>query len=655
MSTIPAPGRFIGASVQRREDPRLLTGHGHYVDDVLLPGMLHVAFLRSPVARARIAAIDTSGAVRSPGVVAVLTGRDIGPDGPKLWAHGSDSQPFPLIAVLAVDDVRFVGDPVAMVVAESRYLAEDACELIDVEYDIEPAVIGRATAAGDTNVVHPDLGTNVAWSGEAEAGEVAEALAGCVHVITETIHQHRHLNVPMEGRAIVAHWEPAEQHLTVYASSQNPHQDRAFLAGAFGIPEHQIRVTMRDVGGGFGQKIQMTREEAAVVLASRRLAVPVKWIEDRVENLSTANSARDEQMTVTLGFDAGGILKAARIDYLGDIGAYPLLRPGTLAMIASRVFPGPYRFTHYGWSGSTVYTNTCGLGAYRGPWMMETTGREITMDIAARRMGIDPAQLRRINTITEAELPYTSASGAVYDRISPARTLEAALEAVDYEGFRRRQAEARRGGRYLGIGLSHYVEPTAGSGEGPSATEVATVRVEPSGKVNLLMGTGSHGHSLETTMVQVVAERLGVPLQDVVLLQGDTAVSPYGGGTMGSRSAVMAGGAARIAATEVREKAIAIAAHLMEAAPEDLELADGVVMVRGDATSRMTLGAGSRGRILWRRAACPTAWRPAWRPRRAMRPPARRTPTPPRSAPARSTSRPASSPCSSSSSGRTAA
>jgi carbon-monoxide dehydrogenase large subunit len=487
--------------------------------------------------------------------------------------------------------VRFVGDPLAIVIAESRYLAEDAAEMIDVDYDLQTPVIGREPATRDAEIVHPELSTNRAWSMSVEEPDVAAALAMCADVVTETIHQHRHVNVPMEGRAIIAHWEPAEEHLTVYASSQNPHQDRGFLARVLGIPEHQVRVTMRDVGGGFGQKISVTREETAVVMAGRRLSVPIKWIEDRVENLTAANSARDEQMTVTLGFDADGILQVARTDYLGDIGSYPQLPPGILATIAARAFPGPYRFAHYGWAGRAVYTNTCGVAAYRGPWMMETTAREIVMDIAARELGIDPAELRRRNTVHEEELPYTTPSGEVYERISPLRTLDAALEAVDYEGFRARQVEARRSGRYLGIGISHYVEPTGGGGVGPSATEVATIRVEPSGKVQVLMGTGSHGHSLETTMVQVVADHLGVALQDVVLLQGDTAISPYGGGTAGSRSAVKGGAAARLSAIKLREKAVAIAAHLMEAAVDDIEVADGVFSVKGSpGDPQITLG-----------------------------------------------------------------
>jgi carbon-monoxide dehydrogenase large subunit len=590
MTPLVGPGRFVGASVQRREDPRLLTGHGHYVDDVVLPGMLHAAFLRSPIARGEIVGLDIEAATAASGVVAVFTGEDLRDDAATLWNYGSEDHPFPPVPALAVGDVRFVGDPIAIVIAESRYLAEDACELIEVDYEARTPVIGRRPATADTEIVHPEVGTNIAWSMSGKSPAVEDALAACEHVVTETIHQSRHVNVPMEGRGLVAHWEPAEAHLTVYASSQNPHQDRSFLSALLGIPEHQVRVTMRDVGGGFGQKISVTREETAVVMASHRLCLPVKWIEDRVENLIAANSARDEEMTVTLGFDADGTLHAARMDYLGDVGCYPQLPPGILAIIGSGAFPGPYRFQHFDWSGRTVFTNTCGLAAYRGPWMMETTGREITMDIAARQLGIDPAELRRRNTLHEDELPYTTATGAVYERLSPRQTLEAALEEIDYAGFRARQAQLREAGRYLGIGISHYVEPTGGGDVGPTATEVATIRVEPSGKVQLYMGTGSHGHSLETTMVQVVAEHLGVPIEDVVLHQGDTQTSPYGGGTVGSRSAVKAGAAARLSAIQVREKVVAIAAHLMEAAPEDLELTDGVITVKGSPEGRMTLG-----------------------------------------------------------------
>jgi carbon-monoxide dehydrogenase large subunit len=355
-----------------------------------------------------------------------------------------------------------------------------------------------------------------------------------------------------------------------------------------------IRVTMRDVGGAFGQKIPRGREEMVAVLASRRLGVPVKWIEDRQENLMAANHARDEQMTVSLGVDERGCIQAARAEYLGDVGAYPFFPPFVIGHMALTLLPGPYRLAHYGWSGEAVYTNTSGAGAYRGPWMMETVSREIVVDVLARELGMDPAELRRRNLISAADLPYTTITGSEYDRITPLETFEATLEAVGYDAFRKRQRELRAEGRYLGVGICTYVEPTAG-GQGSSfGVEAATIRIQPSGKVDVLMGTGSHGHSLETTMVQVVADQLGVPIEDVRLHQGDTEVSPYGGGTAGSRSAVIAGGAARISSARLRTKVLEIAAHMLEAAADDLEIERAVISVKGSPDASLSLAEVAR-------------------------------------------------------------
>lgn len=578
----PAAGRFVGARVQRREDPRLLTGHGTYVDDVRLPGMVHAAFVRSPMAHARITAIDAEPALTVPGVVGVWTGAELNGDaaGP-LWDYGSEQTPFPRITALADGEVRFVGDPVAIVIADSRAVAEDAAEMVVVDYEPLPVVVGRENALTTDARTHSEMDTNVAWdAGSDPDAELDAAFERSAHVIERTFRQHRHVNVPMEPRGLVAHWERGSEQLTVHIASQNPHSDREFFSRVLGVPEQQVRVTMRDVGGGFGQKIFRGRDETAVVLASRRLGRPVKWIEDRQENLLAANHARDEQITLRMGVDEDGVIQALYAEQLADLGAYPYLGGMMPAMLALNVLPGPYRVGHYGWRGRSVFTNTSGLGAYRGPWMMETVGRELMMDHVAQELGIDPAELRRRNIIGASDLPYTTATGSEYVDMTPAETYEQALEAIGYDAFRARQAQARAQGRYLGIGISTYIEPTAMVG-GPMGVEVATIRIEPSGKVNVLMGTGSHGHSLETTMVQVVADQLGVPIEDVRLLQGDTAVSPYGGGTAGSRSAVIAGGVARTSAIKLREKVTALAAHMLEAAAEDLEIEDGVISVRG--------------------------------------------------------------------------
>jgi len=591
---IPA-GRYIGARVQRREDPRLLTGHGTYVDDVRLPGMLHLAFARSAFGHARITSIELEQARRLPGVVAVWSGAELNGDSAEPLLDFSALGGPPAQYALADDEVRYFGEPVAVVVAENRYLAEDAVDAIVIEYDPLPAVIGRERALADQALAHGGLASNVGWSGASEPDSALDdALAACAHVTTHTVHQHRHVNAPMEPRGIVASWDAASGELTVHVSSQNPHADRDYFARILGIGEHRVRATMRDVGGAFGQKIPRGREEAVAVLASRRLGVPVKWIEDRQENLMAANHARDEQMTVSLGVDEGGRIRAARAEYLGDLGAYPFYPPFAIGQMALEVLPGPYPLEHYGWSGQTVFTNTSGSGAYRGPWMMETVAREIVVDVLARELGMDPAELRRRNVISAADLPYTTITGSEYDRMTPLETFEATLEAVGYDAFRERQRELRGEGRYLGIGICTYVEPTAGLQGSPLGVEAATIRIQPSGKVDVLMGTGSHGHSLETTMIQVVADHLGVPIEDVRLHQGDTAVAPFGGGTAGSRSAVIAGGVARISAIRLRAKVLEIAAQMLEAAADDLEIERAVISVKGSPDVSLSLAEVAR-------------------------------------------------------------
>ena len=576
-----AAGRFVGARVQRVEDPRLLTGNGRYVDDVKLPGMLHAAFLRSPLAHARIRSIDAQQALLVPGVVAVWTGPELNGDvtGP-LWNPGTEEFAYPPVYPLASGSVRHVGDPVAMVIAGDRYVAEDALELIDVDYEPLPAVIGRRHALQTTDTAHDELDDNLAWSAVSADPELDAVLARSAHVFTHTMQQHRYVAVPMEPRGIVADWHPGEQQLVAYVASQGPHLDRTNLATQLGLPEHRVRVIQRDVGGSFGQKIFRGREETAAVLASRRLGRPVKWIEDRTENLTAASHSRDEEMTLRIGVDEDGTIQAIQADYLNDVGAYPGFGGAMPGVLALTVLPGPYRVPHYEWSGKSVFTNTGSQGAYRGPWLMETVAREIMMDVVARGLGMDPAELRRRNLLSAEEMPYKTVTGRNYDRMTPAEVFEAALAEIGYGEFRERQRELRDQGRYLGIGLCTYIEPTA-SPIGRGAVEVATVRIEPSGKINVLTGTGSHGHSIETTIAQVVADQLGVPLEDVRILQGDSAISPYGGGTAGSRTAVMAGGAARVSATQLREKVLAIAGHLLEAAPEDLEIELGTISVKG--------------------------------------------------------------------------
>jgi aerobic carbon-monoxide dehydrogenase large subunit len=584
---VPA-ARFIGRSVHRKEDRRLLTGHGQYVDDVVLPGMLHAAFLRSEVAKATIGKLDATAASQLPGVVAVLTWRDFDGRFGEAW-HAMLGDQLQVPPPLAATDVRHVGEPIAVVVAESRYVAEDACELI--ELDLKPAdpVVDFATAAQDTeHLVHG------AWGFPSNAmvevpftplsPDLDGAFAAAEHVVECTIRQNRYLCVPMEGRGIVASWTPGRDELDVVCSCQGVHETRNFFARYLQIPEGSIRVSARDVGGGFGQKMFVFREECAIVLASRLLGRPVKWIEDRRENLIAAGHARNEMGTVRLAIDADHVIQGITIEHVADVGAFPPCP----AVIDPQLLPGPYRIPRLGFSMALVWTNTMGKAAYRGPWMFETTAREMAIDHAARTLGIDPVELRRRNLLSQDDLPFTSPGGKVFDEITPRETLDQALDMLDYDAFRKEQTEARAARRLLGLGVSAYVEPT--SMAAPTlATEGATVRVESSGKVVAYLGTTSHGQSVETTMAQIVAETLGVDYADVTVVQADTQSTPYGPGTGGSRTAVVAGGAAREAAAAVREKVLAVAAHALEAAPEDLDVAEGTVFVKGTPSISVTL------------------------------------------------------------------
>lgn len=574
-----AAGRFVGQSVRRVEDRRLVSGTGRYVDDVRLPGMLHAAFLRSDLARARIRSLDPSAAAAADGVIAVLTAEDLNHHVDSLRSSVNPPETATVPGhVLAPGDVRFVGDPVALVVAEDRYLAEDALELIDIDYEPLAPVVDYEQAATSPHLVHPELGTNLGASGSGSDPELAQVLESAHLVMTETFHQQRQCNMPMETRGLVAHWQRHAGRLDLWASTQSPHELAFTAARILGIGEHQVRVHMGDVGGAFGQKVYSGRDEMAVLLAARDLGRPIKWIEDRRENLMASNSARVDRLTVTMAVDSGGRILGAEIDHLSDSGAYPLGGAPAKSALMVSMFPGPYRVGRLVWSAATVFTNTVGRGAYRGPWQMETVGRELMMDLVARELGMDPLDFRRRNVIERAELPHTSATGRVYERISPAETLEQAAEMIGYRAFRVEQADARAQGRLLGMGLSLFVEPTS-TGIGAFGAEGAVVRVEPDGSVTVHMGTGSHGQSLETTIAQVVADELGVDMDKVALRQGDG--TPYGFGTGGSRSAVIAGGAARAAASEVRSRMARIAAHLLEAAPEDVMVDRGSAFVAG--------------------------------------------------------------------------
>jgi len=586
---VSTAGRFVGQSVLRREDPRLLTGHGRYVDDVMLPGMLHCTFVRSDIARGRITRLDVSDARVLPGVIAVLTAADLN-------EHAGVMQPTMLLEMagaplrpLAGADVRCVGDPIALIVAESRYVAEDAAELVEVEIEPEPAIVDMAAALADgAPLVHSELGSNVgAEMAFPIASELQSLLDGerpGTHVVRRTFTQQRQTNVPMETRGIVAAYDPSSASMHVHMSTQNPHEAKYAIARVAGLAPHLVRVSAPDVGGGFGQKFFAPREELTVALAARRLGRTLKWIEDRRENLIASNHARADVADCSFVVDDAGTLVGSYVDHLEDAGAYPVGATGGAGQLVVILFTGPYRVPNASCRTRSVWTNTCGRGAYRGPWMFETVAREQLVDETARAIGIDPLEFRRRNVVPTAELPYTLPTGLTLEYASPADTLEQAATLIDYDAFRTEQRRAfEEDGRLLGIGLGLYVEPSTGMMD-PMGTENAVVRVDPTGRVTVALGTGAHGQGIETTMAQVVAEELGVDLDAVVVVQGDSSATAFGRGTGGSGTAVIAGNSCRLACAEIRAKAVEIAAHMMEAAPGDLEVVDGAISVKGTPT-----------------------------------------------------------------------
>ena len=510
--------------------------------------MLHACFVRSPFARARINSIDASAALDLPGVHAVFTAADLNPDVKEAWhaVAGKDVPDTPR-PPLAEGEAKFVGDPVALVVAESRYIAEDALELIDVDYEPLPAVSDFTRAQSADVLVHDGYADNVA-GGMAGAPPDEEIFATAAYTVKETVYQQIYAPVPIETRGLVVEWAAATGELTLWASTQTPHELRAFCARLLGIAAKRVRVIMRDTGGGFGQKVVPMREDMCIMLAARKVPAALKWIEDRRENLMSAGQARHVDGTARMAFDDDGAILAADIDFVQDIGAYPTPYPVLTTAAIGMFFPGPYRVPKASFNYKTVFSNTSGLAAYRGPWQYETLAREILLDIAARKMTMDPVELRRRNLLHGDEMPYFNPNGMPYDHVAPIETFEQAVKILDHEGFRKEQREALAQGRYLGLGFSAYIEPT-GAATGHLATEGATIRMEPTGKINVYVNGGSSGNSIETTVVQLTADALGADIDDVATIQGDTAVTPYGAGTQGSRSGPMTAGAVNEAGT----------------------------------------------------------------------------------------------------------
>jgi carbon-monoxide dehydrogenase large subunit len=594
--------RLVGTSVQRVEDPRILTGRGRYVDDLDPPGTLHAAFVRSPFPHARVLGIDTRPALTVPGVVAVLTADDLAERAADLAPVGPPDLLLPRFPALARDTVRLVGDPVAVVVASSRATAEDGAEAVEVDYDPLPGV-GDLDDAMDSGapVLFAELGTNVWHRSTHRYGDPDEAFAAAAHVVRTRFEQHRHAHVPMECRGIIASPDPATGELEVHTSHQSPHALRVHLADVLGVPAHRLRVRCGDIGGAFGQKSGLAREDVVVCAAALGVGRPVKWIEDRVENLTVGGQAREERLDVEAAVDADGHLLGLRVRMVLDQGAYPQVGfPATgYTSIVRALFPAAYRLEHFDFEAVVVATNKATYVPYRGPWEVETWVRERVLDLIARDLGLEPAVVRERNLLTADELPGRSCTGVALQGFDQRRTFDDALAALDLPAFRAEQAAARAEGRLLGVGLANVVEPAPvppsliaamGVLAAPRTVQEARTRLEPDGTVTVFTSQQPHGQSHETTLAQLTADELGVELHQVRVVHGDTQVTPFNlVGTGGSRAATLASGAVVGAARAVRARILDVAAQLMEIDPADLELVDGAAVVKGTPTARTPL------------------------------------------------------------------
>jgi aerobic carbon-monoxide dehydrogenase large subunit len=598
-----AAQRYTGASVKRSEDPRILAGRGRYVDDIKLPGMLHAAFVRSPLAHARVLAVDASAARALPGVVAVLTGADLDavtiPGQDPLFAMMAGPGPKPEYTLLATDKVRFAGDPVAVVVAESRYLAEDGCELVEVDYADLPPVISAAFALDPASPpLFANLGDNIIGPHKrSEFGDVSGTFARAGRVAEFRIDVHRHQNVPMEGRGCVASYDAGSGTLTVHAATQSVHVTRMGAAMRLGIEADKVRVVAGDIGGSFGLKIGASREELAVAAASRALGRPVKWIEDRSENLTASGQAREESFNVRAAVSDDGDLLGLDVAMVVDTGAYPVM--GTMVpAIIEMMLPGPYKLAALGFESTAVTTNKASYIAYRGPWASETFVRERVLDLLAKDLGLDPLEIRLRNLAPRTDPPFIMITGRPLTGVTAKESLERIAQVVDIPAFRRRQAEERARGRYLGIGLATFIEAAPGprSPEGPSGPmgmEFMRLTLADDGVVTLFTGQMPHGQSHQTTLAQIAADEFGVPFEQVRVIVGDSDVVPFGL-TGGSRSATMTGGVALHGARQLKGKVLDFAAHLIEASAQDLDIVDGQVQVRGDPDSAIPVAEVAR-------------------------------------------------------------
>ena len=589
----------IGAAVRRKEDARFLTGNGRYTDDINRPGQLYAHFVRSPLAHATIGNVDTAAAEAAPGVVAVLTGKQLAADGiaglPCGWLiHSKDGSPMiePPHPALAADKVRYVGDAVAIVIAQSRTQAKEAAQLVDVDYDVLPAAASVAAAAAEgAPQVHDEAPGNLCYDWEIGDREATEAAFSAAHHIAKLdLVNQRLIPNAIEPRAAIAEYDRSSDMTTVYTTSQNPHVARLLMAAfVMGLPEHKLRVIAPDVGGGFGSKIFLYAEEVVVTWAARKLGRPVKWTADRSQAFQTDAHGRDHVTHAELALDASGKFLGLRVDTQANLGAY-LSTFGTSipTYLYATLFAGCYTTPAIYANVKAIFTNTTPVDAYRGAGRPEAAFvLERLVDIAAREMGIDPIEIRRKNFITQ--FPYQTPVALEYDAGDYVGTLDTVLELSDYAGFEARRKEARDRGKLRGIGVSTFVEAC---GIAPSAVagalgaraglyESGQIRVHPTGSVTVYTGSHSHGQGHETTFAQLVSEFLGVDIDLVDVVHGDTELNAFGMGTYGSRSLAVGGSALYMAMQKVIEKGTKIAAHLMEASVDDIEFDKGAFRVAG--------------------------------------------------------------------------
>jgi len=584
--------RYVGSSIKRSEDPRILTGGGTYIDDVKLPGMVHAAFLRSPFAHAMITSIDVGLAREAEGVLLVYTGEELealltpGPYGIGV-IMGMEK---PVFSCLATDKVRLVGDLVAIVVAESRYLAEDATELIDVEYDELPPITTVEQAFDPSNPpIFEDLGSNVLIQSEPRSfGDVEGAFSHADHVLRVSISQHRHQNVPMETRGCVASYDPATERLLMWSANQGVHHHRTTISQRLQMDPEKVRIRTADVGGSFGLKIGGSREDVAVAAASRALGRPVKYIEDRYEHLTASGQAREEAFDVEAAYTDDGDILGLKVKMVIDSGAYPGLAAGLPSMIQD-MFPSAYKIAALEFQSTVIVTNKASYVAYRGPWASETFVRERVIDLVAHELGREPYDIRLQNVVTRGEAPTAMITGRSLASVTVRESLERLGELVDLPAFRREQEAARAEGRYLGIGMASYIEAAPGPRmDAPLGREEMRMELAEDGKLIVITAQMPHGQSHETTIAQIAADEFGVAFEDVRVVFGDSDIVPPGL-TGGSRSATMTGGATIMNARALRTKVLEASSHLLEANVADLRIENGAVSVVGVPASAMSL------------------------------------------------------------------